>query len=114
MVPPFYHPFFPPCHFSWFHQPIFFWEFHSLPVVIAADLSACLSVLLTLPEVDVIVIAGVVVVAYLTAALLVSHMITFSPLPTLSQAFPLISAFCSRLIGREMLGHSLEVDGVES
>lgn len=73
--------------------------------------------LLTLPEVGVVVIAGVVAVVYLTAAFLVGHVVTLShslPLPTLSQAYALISIFSNPTIGRKMLGHSLEVCGLES
>lgn len=64
---------------------------------------------------DVIVIAGTMVMVYLTAVLLVGCMVTFShplPLLTLSQAYPFISAFSNPIIAREMLG--LSVNGVGS
>ena len=53
----------------------------------------------------------------LSDCFLVGHVVTFShslPLPTLSQAYPLISTFSNPTIGRKILGQSLEVCGLES
>lgn len=61
--------------------------------------------------------AGVVVMLYVTAAILVGHMVTFYPLPLaiLSQAcVPISSTFSRPLMRREVLGLSLELGGVKS
>lgn len=108
VVPPFYCLFFPPCHFSWFHQLLLLWEFHSPPSIIAVGSLNCLSVGVTLPKVDVTVTAGVVVVVDVITVILVDRMVTFFhplPLPILSQArFPISSTFSHPVVGGEVLG----------
>lgn len=73
-----------------------FWLVSSASTLLGILLLSCItatgspnwpSVLVTLPKVDVIVFAGIVVVFYLTAILLVGHMVTFS------HSFPILSSY---------------------